>query len=96
MLLSLPRVLTCPNFFEEYDNWVLLKDTDGDGILDGDEYYSGSVNQELISDNPKVSAITVDVPVNITSSVEFDTATITFSYDETLLNETLEDNLIIL
>ena len=89
-------VLTCPNFFEDYDNLVLLKDTDGDGILDGDEYYSGSVNQELISDDPKVSAITVDVPVNITSSVEFDTATITFSYDETLLNETLEDNLIIL
>ena len=105
-------------------------DTDGDGILDGNEYYSGSVAQELISDDPKVSAITgvyveldckgyaencvkientynIDVmssdvvgivgsPVNITSSAEFNTATITFTYDDTLLNDTTEEDLIIL
>ena len=105
-------------------------DTDGDGILDGNEYYSGAVAQELISDDPKVSAITgvyveldckgyaencvkientytmdvmssdvagiVGSPVNITSSAEFNTATITFTYDETLLNDTTEEDLIIL
>ena len=105
-------------------------DTDGNGILDGDEYYIGSVEQELISNDPKVSAITsvhveldckgyaencvrientynidvmssdvvgiVGVPVNITSSAKFNTATITFTYDDTLLNNTAEEDLVIL
>ncbi len=38
----------------------------------------------------------VGVPVNITSDVEFDLATITFTYDESLLNGTPEENLAIL
>ncbi len=105
-------------------------DTDGNGILDGDEFYSGNVTKELITDDPKVSAITgvsvnlnckgnakkcvtientynidvmssdvvgiVGAPINITSSVEFDAATITFYYDEELLNGTPEENLAIL
>ena len=38
----------------------------------------------------------VGSPVNITSSAEFNTATITFTYDDTLLNNTAEEDLIIL
>lgn len=38
----------------------------------------------------------VGAPVNITSSAEFNTATITFTYDDTLLNDTTEEDLIIL
>lgn len=38
----------------------------------------------------------VGSPVNITSSAEFNTATITFTYDDTLLNDTTEEDLIIL
>ncbi|MDE6679021.1 MAG: VWA domain-containing protein, partial [Ruminococcus sp.] len=38
----------------------------------------------------------VGSPVEITSSVDFDNATITFTYDETLLNGTPEENLAIL
>ena len=38
----------------------------------------------------------VGSPVNITSSAEFNTATITFTYDDTLLNNTTEEDLIIL
>ena len=38
----------------------------------------------------------VGAPVNITSSAEFNTATITFTYDDTLLNNTAEEDLIIL
>lgn len=38
----------------------------------------------------------VGSPVNITSSAEFNTATITFTYDDTLLNNTAEEDMIIL
>lgn len=38
----------------------------------------------------------VGAPVNITSTADFETATITFSYDESLLNGTPEENLAIL
>ena len=38
----------------------------------------------------------VGAPVDIKSSVDFETAKITFSYDETLLNETAEEDLVIL
>ena len=38
----------------------------------------------------------VGAPVNITSTADFETATITFSYDESLLNVIPEENLAIL
>lgn len=105
-------------------------DSNGDGILDGDERFEQTIEQDINADDDKISAVTkvsvtfdcpgiidrhvtlenmynvdmlssnvvgmVGAPIDITSEVDFDYATITFTYDEALLNGTPEENLAIL
>lgn len=105
-------------------------DSNGDGILDGDERFEQTIEQDINADDDKISAVTkvsvtfdcpgiidrhvtlenmynvdmlssnvvgmVGAPIDITSQVDFDYATITFTYDEALLNGTPEENLAIL
>ena len=101
------------------------KDSNGDGILDGDEKIDQTLVQAIASEErEQVTQVSVSmkatgdiqystkientygkdvlssgvvgligVPVNIESTSVFDEATITFTYDDTLLGETKEEDL---
>lgn len=66
---------------------------DCSGIMEKKVTIENTYNKDILSSN--VVGM-VGVPVNITSDVKFDSATITFTYDESLLNGTPEENLAIL
>lgn len=63
------------------------------GVIDNQVTLENMYNVDVLSSN--VVGM-VGAPIDITSSVDFDNATITFTYDEALLNGTPEENLAIL
>lgn len=63
------------------------------GVIDNQVTLENMYNVDVLSSN--VVGM-VGAPIDITSSVDFDNATITFNYDEALLNGTPEENLAIL
>lgn len=76
---------------QKYSSFLVTFDCSG--IMEKNVTIENTYNKDVLSSN--VIGM-VGVPVNITSDVEFDLATITFTYDESLLNGTPEENLAIL